>query len=145
MATNQKTAPAAGIPTTWGGEDALVLDGQDLIEKDSLIGKAFLLTGIRNHLGAGEVLYAQFEATFSEDVENGDRFMFQDSGKGTRTQVNDYFNKVGVALDLMEEWQDCRIVCPKGLRVSDHKQPDERGRMVDVRSFYLTTSGRRQR
>lgn len=145
MATAQKNAPAA-IPAIWGDvDDAVMLDGQDLIEKDSLIGKPFLITAIRNHMGAGDVLYAQFEATFDQDPDAGERFMFQDSGKGIRTQVNDYFTKVGVKLDVLEEWHDCRIVCPKGVRVSDHKQEDERGRKVDVRSYYLTTSGRRSR
>lgn len=151
MATQSKTkvqAPANAIPAAWGDEQAVMLDGQDLIEKDALVGKPFLITAIRNHLGAGEVLYAQFEATFSHDVENGERFQFQDSGKGIRGQVDAYYDAIGLDTgnpDLLDEWQDCRIVCPKGLRVSEHKQEDERGRKVDVRSYYLTTSGRRQR
>lgn len=152
MATQSKTkvqTPANAVPASWGSEEAIVLDGQDLIEKDELKGKPFLITAIRWHVGTegpnGEpgVLYAQFEATFSEDVENGDRFMFQDAGKGIRKQVTDYFAAVGVSPDLVEEWHDCRIVCPRGIRISDHTQEDERGRKVPVRSYYLTTSGRR--
>lgn len=146
MATNTKTkTEAVTTPTTWEGTEAEVLDGVDLVDKSTLEGVPFLITGICNHIGAEERLYAQIEFTLSADPEDLEaRQMFQDSGKGIRDQVDSVFlmrDKAG----LLEEWIDVRIKCPKGLRPSEYETTDERGRPVKGITHYLTTSGRRRR
>lgn len=142
-----KTKPEANgvtVPTDWhDGTDAVVLEGVSLVEKSTLKGKPFLITGIRNHIGADDIVYAQVEFTHGTFAD-GERLMFQDSGKGIRAQVDTFLKTLGRA-DLFEEWVDCKVICPQGLRVSPHVQQDSRGRDVNVESYYLTTSGRRNR
>ena len=142
-----KTKPEANgvtVPTDWhDGTDAVVLEGVSLVDKASLKGKPFLITGIRNHVGNQDVLYAQIEFTHGTYAD-GERLMFQDSGKGIRDQVGAFLTTLG-KVDVLEEWVDCKVICPQGLRVSPHVQKDDRGRDVNVESWYLTTSGRRNR
>jgi hypothetical protein len=140
MATTKTTASATPAPTTakWNGAEAEVLAGVDLKDKAELVDVPFLMTGIKNTVNTerGGILYAWIEG----ETEDGERFTFNDSGKGIRAQVDTYLDGKGKA-GVMDEWIDCNVVAPKGLRVSRFETKDERGRDVQAKTYYITTSG----
>jgi hypothetical protein len=132
---NTQTGP------TW--DDAEALAGLNLVEKPTLLGTPFLITGYKftyNESRRISYVYVEFETT-----PGGEKQMFNDSSaNGVRLEVEEFHKAKndGKPFDL-DVWYDTRLLCPGGLRDSEYPTKDERGRDVTGRSFYLTKSGGR--
>jgi len=141
MSTTTKTATVTTTETTaWGKDAAEVLAGVDLVQKAEMIGVPFLITGFKfTHNPASNIgyVYVEFETS-----PGGERRMFNDSSTGVRQQMEEFAGAKGLKIEL-EKWYDVRVLCPKGLRVSEYDTKDERGRDTKGRTYYLTTSGGR--
>lgn len=137
---NVPTMPA-DLPAAWG-TDVTDFSGHDLTEKKELVGVPFLIIGVQNERNDNrgyDVAYV-----YALDV-NGNEFEFADSSTtGVRTQLQAV---------LVEQGKDPapgagyiplspRIVCRKGLRVSDFKAVDnETGKTRTASTYYLSATG----
>lgn len=134
-----------GTADTWGSDPAEVLTGVDLVQKAEMVGTPFLITGVKfTHNPSSNIGYVYVEFELSP---GGERRMFNDSSTGVRQQLEEFAGAKGWAgakgtIEL-EKWYDTRVLCPKGLRVSEYDTKDERGRDTKGRTYYLTTSGGR--
>jgi len=127
----------SGIPTPWGDE-VEILDGLDIIDKAELIGRPFLIESVWFEQGARSVEYVYVQAQF----ENGTGFTFNDSSSGVYKQLESYMSKRGVKPEFGQV-VPCKLMIPKGLRVSKFEVQDERGRSKEAKTYYLTTSGKK--
>ena len=131
--------------TAWGSDAAEVLAGVDLVQKAEMVNVPFLITGVKfTHNPNSNIGYVFVEF---ETSPGGERRMFNDSSTGVRQQLEEFAGVKGWAgakgtIEL-DKWYDTRVLCPKGLRVSEYDTKDERGRDTRGRTFYLTTSGGR--
>lgn len=123
----------------WGAGEAEVLAGVDLKDKAELIGVPFKMTGFKFTVNKDGVAYVYVEFEYEPD---GERFMFNDSSSGVRAQVDAYVASKELKINL-DEWYDVGIVAPRGLRVSRYTVKDGRGRDTESKTYYMTTSGRR--
>jgi len=141
MTTTKATAKAdsPAKTTAWGTGQAEVLAGVDLKDKAELEGVPFCMTGFKFTVNGQGIGYVYVEAEFEPD---GERFMFNDASTGIRAQVDTYFGNKGVKVEL-DKWYDVQIVAPRGLRVSRYEALDGRGKTVQAKTYYLTTSGSR--
>lgn len=130
---------ATNVPAAW--QDAEQLDGLDLIDKAELVGKPFRVSGFFFTENDKGVAYVWVDA---EDVD-GNTFTFNDSSTGVRAQLVAYVKAKGndAAIDS-GDYVNTSLVMPKGLRLSEFTVKDERGRDKNARTYYLTTSGKRQ-
>lgn len=142
MVANSKQDTAPDL-TTW--DDAEALAGLNLVEKSTLLGTPFLITGYKftyNESRKISYVYCEFELT-----PNGPRQMFNDSSaNGVRLDMEEYHNakhEGDFPRFVLDQWYDTRLLAPQGLRVSEFPAKDERGRDVQGRAFYLTKSGGR--
>jgi hypothetical protein len=137
---NTKAHEIEGLPESW--KDTPLLDGLSLVEKETLLGKLFRVNAVQQTLSTSEAGYAMARVEF--ELPDGTTGMFQDSSakNGVRAEVEEILTKLGKQ-DLMDEWVPVRFICPDGLRISEYKQPNNRGVMEDRRTFYLTRSGKR--
>jgi hypothetical protein len=143
MATKQNPTPAhtiEGLPESW--TDTPLLEGLSLVEKETLVGKLFRVTAVQQTVSESEAGYAMVRVEF--ELPDGTTGMFQDSSakNGVRAEVEQILEKLGKR-ELLEEWVPLQFICPQGLRISEYKQPNNRGVMEERRTFYLTRSGKR--
>ena len=135
MATATKTPEAPAI-STWE------IEGQDIVDKASLVGVPLTITGLSFRKGSRGVDYVYCE--FEKD--GGDSGVFNDSSStGIKAQILGLLlTKTGEDPEFTtdEKWMDVRILVPKGLRVSEYI-PE--GRKEKARTYYLAASGRRNR
>lgn len=139
------------IPTAW--QDADILDGLDIEDKSKLIGIPFLITGCEFKLNNDNVNICYIDGEYTD----GSGFTFTDSSTGVRVQIIAYLTerKLDAAVDN-GTYQPFRLVVPNGLRVSEYDNPRAAatagrgfpaaaGRVQPqrVKTYYLTTSGRR--
>jgi hypothetical protein len=127
-------------------DDADEIEGLDLVDKATLVGVPFLVTGIHFTVNNDNVSYVWLDAI----NRAGEPFTFNDSSSGVRAQVIEYLGKIGKSDAVeTEEIVSVKLKVGKGLRVSeyDREVPDARsGKMVwkRLRTYYLTTSGKRE-
>lgn len=138
MVANSKTTPDL---TSW--DDAEALAGLNLVEKTTLLGVTFLITGYKftyNESRKISYVYCEFETS-----PGGTRQMFNDSSaNGVRLDMEEFHDAKNPGKPFtLETWYDTRLLAPQGLRVSEFPAKDERGRDVQGRAFYLTKSGGR--
>lgn len=148
MAQRKNPAPVTddNLPAGWG--DADQLDGFERTDKHDLVGVPLRITGVTNGLNnrGVEIMYLDGERA------DGTTFTITDSsGQGIKGQVLDYLDTKGVTVEE-DKVVAVSIVAPKGLRLSVYDPTDKDGNPVigrdgkplkDVKTFYLTTSGRR--
>lgn len=140
MAT-QNTTPA----NAWDSADQL--DGLDILDKAQLIDVPFRITGVQFSESNTGALIAYIDA----EKQDGEEFTFLDSSTGVKAQLTAYLT--GRGLDACVEsgdYQELSLVAPNGLRVSEYDVPERspngqeiRGKFRKAKTFYLTTSGRR--
>lgn len=137
----EKMMAITAIPqtTAWGTGEAEVMAGVDLKDKAELEGVPFCMTGFKFTVNAQNIGYVYVEAEFEP---GGARFMFNDASTGVRAQVDAYFAAKEVKVEL-DKWYDVKIVAPRGLRVSRYEAMDGRGKPVQAKTYYVTTSGTR--
>jgi hypothetical protein len=144
MATPRKVAQPAiipNLPSAWDAEGVEQLDGYDLIDKNELIGKPFLVTNIRFTTNERGVEYVYVDALDAA----GDPFQFNDSSStGVREQLVRHLTDRDKA-GAVETGEDVpvRLAFFNGLRKSEYYVKDERGRDKLTRTYYLTLSGKR--
>jgi hypothetical protein len=139
MVTKQNTKPGhniEGLPAEWA--DAEVLAGVSVVDKDSLVGKLFLVTAVKQTFASAGYPMAWVEGQFPD----GNTFTFNDSSatSGVRVDVEEIL-KLKNKADVLDEWISIRFICPEGLRISRYEKEDNRGKLQAGRSFYLTRSG----
>jgi hypothetical protein len=142
MATPKTDAtPTAAVTVTGqhNGQDVQMLGGMDLRDKAELVGRPFYITGLKLTVNERDIAYVWVEGEFEDNQEP---FSFNDASTGVRAQLMNYLASEKRA-DVLNEWTDCRIFIPRGLRVSRYDATDERGRTVQAKTFYLTTAGTR--
>lgn len=123
------------------GETVQVLAGMEVRDKAELVGVPFYITGLKQTLNEErQIAYVWVEG---EEVATKKTFVFNDSSiTGVRGQLLDFLATLK-KLDVLDEWIDCRILVPKGVRVSTFPTKNERGQDVTGKVTYLTTAGRR--
>lgn len=118
------------------------IEGEDLVDKATLVGVPFTITGLCFKKGARNVDYVWCDF----ETEKGDRGTFSDSSSsGIKNQLHTlWLTKTGEDVDYTTEetWKDVRIIVSRGLRFSEYV-PD--GRKEKARTYYLAASGRRNR
>lgn len=126
----------------WGA-DVDFIEGADLVDKAELVGKAFLITGVRFEKNARGVEYAYIEAEF----EDGEEIDFNDSStSGVKQQLITYLESRGQTVDYATgEVHEVKIAVPRGLRVSTYEVQDMRGKTKTAKTYYLTGGGRAAR
>lgn len=141
MATPKNTAAALPEPKfeAWGSGQAEVMAGTDLVDKAALEGTQFCMTGFKFTTNKDGISFVYVEGEYEP---GGERFMFNDASTGIRQQVEAYFAGKSITPEL-EKWYDVEILAPKGLRVSHYKALNGRGKEVDAKTYYITTSGTR--
>ncbi len=131
-----KNTQANGAP-----EGADVLDGFEPIDKAALVGKPFLITGVRFRENERDIVFAEVEITQGEGAEPES---LQDSSTGVRDQLSAYLVNKGVKFEIGGDWVDVSLYAPRGLRVSEYEVHDAAGRAKQAKTYYLTTQGRRR-
>ncbi len=139
---------AQSLPSAWN--DAEVMDGLELTEKATLVGKPFLITAVQFTETVRQSDDAIISYVYVDAIDTNDQpFTFNDSSSGVRSQLVEYVRSKGLA-DVIESHAvtAVRLVAPNGLRVSEYDQEinDPRTGRPTVRrarTFYLTTSGKR--
>lgn len=145
---NNAISTQQNLPAAWS--DAEVMDGLELVDKASLVGKPFLITAIQFTETVRQSDDAIISYVYVDAVDKDDNpFSFNDSSSGVRSQLVEFARSKGWA-DIVEthEVKPVRLVAPNGLRVSEYDQEvnDPRTGRPTVRrarTFYLTTSGKR--
>lgn len=126
------------LPAAW--QESEQLDGLALVDKASLVGTPFRITGFYFSENDKSIGYVYVDG---EDVD-GNTFTFNDSSTGVRAQIIAYLQTKGDDSAVSSgEYVNVSLVIPNGLRVSEFVINDERGRPKNARTFYLTTSGKR--
>lgn len=129
--------------TVSAWDNAEELAGLDLIKKEELEGKPFVITGFMFRTNAERnIRYLQLDIEFRD----GATATFEDSStSGVKKQFEEYLADKGIEysegeiVDLPKG-----IMCSKGLRASTYPKMDARtGKERMVTTHYLTTSGRR--
>lgn len=133
------------LPSNWQNAD--VLDGLDIADKSKLLEIPFLITGCEFKPNNDGVSICYVDGEFAD----GSGFTFTDSSTGVRAQLVAYLTekKLDHVVDT-HEYVSFRLVVPNGLRVSEYDRPirpgmasQVRGPVPKVKTYYLTTSGRR--
>ena len=129
------------VPKAWGA-DVEVLDGITLVEKETLIGVPFIITGVWFEQNSSGIEYIYVEGM----REDRTAFTFNDSSSrsGAKVQLESYLEASGKAPTTPGEIVDLRRVIPQGLRLSTYPTKDDRGRDTTGRSWYLTTNNKRR-
>lgn len=132
---------SVSTPEAWGDVD--FIEGADLVDKAELVGKSFLITGIRFEKNSRGIEYVYVEA---ED-EAGEEFDFNDSStSGVKAQLMTYLESRGATVNVESgEVHDVKIAVPRGLRVSTYEVQDMRGKTKTAKTYYLTGGGRAAR
>lgn len=121
-------------------ENIWEVDGADLIDKALLVGEPFEITALCFKRGAGGIEYVFCDALLSD----GRTVSFSDSStKGIRFQLAEmWLKRTGEdpTYPTDETWNDVRIACRKGLRVSEF---EVEGQKKKGRTYYLAANGRR--
>lgn len=144
-ATAKTESPAPAKTIAWGTGEAEVLAGVDLKDKAELLDVPFCMTAFKFTTNKDRIVYVYVEAEFEPD---GERFMFNDASTGVRQQIEAYVAARGIEL-AFDTWFDVKtatspgIVAPRGLRVSRYEALDGRGKPVQAKTYYMTTSGSR--
>lgn len=125
-------------PAAWN--DADVLDGMELVDKATLKGVPFLITGLTFKTNDRRVNFVYVDG----ERADGTTFSFNDSSSGVRAQLVSYLAERDLS-DAVDSGDTVpvRIVAPLGLRVSEYDTEDDNGRPKKGRTYYLTTSGKR--
>ena len=128
------TSPA--VPTAFQGFETI--EGFDPIDKATLVGQPFGITGVRFRTNERQVVFAEVEIV----TATGEQFGLNDSSTGIRQQLSDYMAGKGLTVSGNTDWQDIKLFVPRGLRVSEYTVQDERGKDKTAKTYYLTTVGR---
>jgi hypothetical protein len=126
------------IPAAWN--DAEILDGMEIVDKATLKGVPFLVTGLTFRTNDKRVNFVYVDG----ERADGSTFTFNDSSSGVRAQLVSYLAERGLS-DAVDsgETVPVRIVAPLGVRVSEYDTEDDNGRPKRGKTYYLTTSGKR--
>jgi len=133
MATSTKPA----TPDMFAEFD--VLEGFNPIDKATLIGKPFGITGVRFRENERHVKFAELEIVMLD----GERLGFQDSSTGVAAQIAEYLTTKDIGAPL-GEWMDTKLFVPRGLRDSVYDVIDANGRVKQAKTYYLSLEARQR-
>lgn len=136
MAPSKTQTSSQALPEAFAGFDTI--EGFDPIDKATLVGQPFGITGVRFRTNDRSVVFAEVEVVDA----NGAQYGLNDSSTGIRQQLSDYLAAKGLPVSGNTEWQDVQLYVPRGLRVSEYEVQDERGRAKQAKTYYLTTAAR---
>lgn len=128
------TSPA--VPTAFQGFD--VIEGFDPIDKATLVGQPFGITGVRFRTNDRSVVFAELEVVDAA----GEQFGLSDSSTGIKQQIAEYMESKGLSVSGNTDWQDVKLFVPRGLRVSEYEVNDGPAKGKKAKTYYLTTAGR---
>lgn len=119
-----------------------VIEGFDPIDKATLTGKPFGITGVRFRVNDSKVMFAEVEIV----DEAGETLAFIDSSTGVRDQLAKYLTDVKKVdpIKNLGGWFDVQLYVPRGLRVSSYEVTDDKNRTKQAKTYYLTTQGRQR-
>jgi hypothetical protein len=124
------------------GQNADFIGGADLLDKAELIGREFLITGVRFQKNSKGVEYVYVEG----ESRDGEEFDFNDSStSGVKQQITTYLESRGikVSYDRPDEIHEVNLMIPRGLRVSTYEVVSM-GKPKMAKTYYLTSAGRRR-
>ncbi len=148
--TAQDIAPTTivGLPDAWDSADVIELPGNDLVNKQDLLGVPFLITefSFRANASGNEIV----DITALD--KSGQPFDFNDSSTGVRKQLIEFLESRDVRV-VHGEIHAYRIACLKGLRISEYPvtdrngapvmEPGPKGKQRIGRTYYLALSGKK--
>lgn len=124
-------ATASNLPAEWNTGDAEVFDsGGNILDKKELIGAPFLIGEIRFQKGD----FGPFVSVTAVNAAN-EEFVFNDGSTGVYRQLAGWARDRKLTKDEKPEsgTYQVRLVCKRGLRVSEYEGPGGR----PARTYYL--------
>jgi hypothetical protein len=143
MATpNKNRAPdlhapvGPSVPAAFAEFD--VLEGFTPVDKSTLIGTPFGITGVRFRENERKVKFAELEIVMMDGEHRG----FQDSSStGVAAQIAEYLIDKGIGAPA-GDWMDTKLFVPLGLRDSVYPVIDPNGKTKEAKTYYLTLVAR---
>lgn len=120
----------------WANETADEIVGNDLLDKEELVNKPFMIRGVQFRTSAtGGYEMVNVDA----ELPDGTMIQFSDSSAtGVKGQLHTYLTEKGFAGQIdAEEPIAINIKCLRGLRKSTWTAIDGRGKSVPAKAFYI--------